>query len=100
VNSGMPNPNTKDLGIRAVLQQLFGSCQAIIGYFKSPGFNVDHLRCKRSYRYNFSMIAFFDFCAYLRFIDFVSAPRKFFFTEAGLPYCHGFDLFAVLAFSF
>jgi hypothetical protein len=91
VNSGVPNPNTKDLGIRKTPQQLFGSCQAIVGYFKSFGFNING--------YNFSMIAFFDFSTDLR-LDFVSAPSKFFFTIVGLSHCHGFDLFSMIAFSF
>jgi hypothetical protein len=37
----MTNPNTKDLGFRMALQQLFRNSQAIVSDFKGSGFNID-----------------------------------------------------------
>jgi hypothetical protein len=82
----MPNPNTKDLGIRAPHQQFLGGNKAFIGHLEGSRVNID--------RDNFPMVAVFDLRSDLRLVQRMAALGEFFFAISGLSDCHGADLTA------
>jgi hypothetical protein len=86
VDGKMPNPNTKDLGVRAPYQQFLGGNKAFIGHLEGSGVNID--------RDNFAMVAVFDLRSDLRLVQRMAALSKFFFAISGLSDCHGADLTA------
>jgi hypothetical protein len=92
MNRAMPNPNAKDLCVRATYQQLLGGSQAIVAYFKSPTFNVN--------RHNPPMMGCFDLRSNLRIVDFMSTSSKLFFAISGLSNCHWIDLVSTVPFYF
>jgi hypothetical protein len=86
VDGKMPNPNAKNLGVRAPGQQFFGGNEAFIGHLEGSGVNID--------RDNLSIVAVFDLRSNLRLVQCMTTLGEFFFAISGLSNCHGADLTA------
>jgi hypothetical protein len=86
VDGKVPNPNTKNLGVRAPCQQFFGGNKAFIGHLEGSGVNVD--------RDNLAIVAVFDLRSDLRLVQGMAALSEFFFAISGLSDWHGADLTA------
>jgi hypothetical protein len=86
VDGKMPNPNTKDLGVRAPYQQFFGGSKAFIGHIEGSGVNID--------RDNFAIVAVFDLRSDLRLVQRMATLGEFLFAISGLSDWHGANLTA------
>jgi len=76
----MSNADKPCLSIGIFGKKKVGGGGDIFSNFKSPGFDINSN--------NFTVIACFDLRLYLRLINFISTPGKFFFAISGLPNCH------------